>query len=211
MLRMMNYSHPPTSSIDHRRRRERGFTLLEIMVVVMLVGLLVAIGFPMMRRSLVRAEMLSEVGMVKQAFTVARIAALKQGQRVAMKVLDDNAIQDGGLIIAWVDGDGNGLYAAASEDVVGRWTVKDKFTLRPDTSNVMFPLGGTTRGVVFLPNGNTIAASSGTLVGEGAFVVEDPHSNNIRLGVRGGTGTVIQQMWDDETSQWSNQIRFWRY
>jgi prepilin-type N-terminal cleavage/methylation domain-containing protein len=208
---MMNYSHPPTSSIDHRGRYERGFTLFEILVVVMLVGLLLAIGFPMMRRSLVRAEMLAEVNMVNQAFTVSRIAALKQGQRVAMKILDDNATQDGGLVIAWVDGDANGAFAAGSEEVVGRWTVKDKFRLKPDASNVLLQLGGTTRGVVFLPNGNTIAAASGTLVGEGAFVVEDIHSNNLRLGVRGGTGTVVRQMWDDESSQWSNQIRFWRY
>jgi prepilin-type N-terminal cleavage/methylation domain-containing protein len=208
---MMNYSHPPTSSIDHRGRHERGFTLFEILVVVMLIGLLLAIGFPMMRRSLVRAEMLAEVNMVNQAFTVSRIAALKQGQRVAMKILDDNATQDGGLVIAWVDGDANGAFAAGSEEVVGRWTVKDKFRLKPDASNVLLQLGGTTRGVVFLPNGNTIAAASGALVGEGAFVVEDVHSNNLRLGVRGGTGTVVRQMWDDESSQWSNQIRFWRY
>jgi prepilin-type N-terminal cleavage/methylation domain-containing protein len=211
MLRMMNCSHLPTSCVDHRGRRERGFTLLEIMVVVMLIGLLLAIGIPMMRRSLVRAEMLAEVGMVKQAVTVARIAALKQGQRVAMKILDDNAAQEGGLVMAWYDGNNDGLPDELPDGLVGRWIVKDKYTLRPDASNVLLKLGGTARGVVFLPNGNTIAAASGALVGQGALVVEDVHSNNVRLSVRGGTGTVIQQMWDYDNSEWSNQIRFWRY
>jgi prepilin-type N-terminal cleavage/methylation domain-containing protein len=92
---MMKYPESLPAS-DHLRRRERGFTLLEILVVMMLIGVLVAIGFPIMRRSLVRAEMLGEVNMVKQAATVARINAVKESQRVALAILEDNATQEGG-------------------------------------------------------------------------------------------------------------------
>jgi hypothetical protein len=42
-------------------------------------------------------------------------------------------------------------------------------------------------------------------------VVSDHNLNEIRLLVIGGTGTVIQEMWDPERGVWSKEMRFWRY
>ena len=72
-------------SSDRFRRCERGFTLIELLVVIMIIGLLVTIGYPIMWRSLVRAELLGEVNMIQQAASVARINAIRQGEWVVLE------------------------------------------------------------------------------------------------------------------------------
>lgn len=217
MLRMMKYPDFLSSS-DPFRRGERGFTLHEILVVIMIIALLVAIGYPILWRSRVRAKMLGEVKMIQQATMVARVNAVKHSRRVALKMLDDNAIQEGGLMVAWVDDNADGIQTSGEQEV-GRWSVPDGlgrngFFLLPDFSNAFFRLSasGSERGVVFLPNGTTIANVSGAIgVGQGVLEVRDKYGNSIRLMIRGGSGTVTQEMWNPFDSVWSDEIRFWRY
>ncbi len=199
-------------SCSSRRSRERGFTLYEIMTVVVIIGLVAAIGFPMMVRSVVRARIVSQVGVLKQAVAMARIHALKQGGGVAVRFLSTNAAQEGGEVIAWVDSDRDGSYGPPSEILVGRWPVKDRVILKPDPGNALYNLGGTARGVLFAANGAAAVRESGSVgVGQGAIVVSDHHQNEVRLLILGGTGTVVQEMWDPENSVWSKELRFWRY
>jgi len=195
-----------------RSRQERGFTLVEIMAVVVIAGLVAVVGFPMMARSVVRARIVSQVGVLKQAVAMARIHALKQGGGVAVRFLTTNAAQEGGEVIAWVDRDGDGSYGPPSEILVGRWPVKNKVILKPDPGNVLFNLGGTARGVLFVANGAARVNESGSVgVGQGAIVVSDHHQNDVRLLILGGTGTVVQEMWDAESGVWSKEMRYWRY
>lgn len=212
MLRMMKYPDSLLSS-DHFRRCERGFTLLEIIAVIMVIALLVTIGYPILWRSLVRAELMSEVNMIQQASSVARIHAIKQASRVALKILDDNALQEGGVVIAWVDRNEDGVNNESAADQVGRWTLKNGFNLAPDSGNQLFQFGSTSnRGVVFLPTGTTIVNAAGNIgVGQGAVLIGDDRLNSIRLMLRGGSGTVIKEMWDPYESDWSDEFRFWRY
>ena len=42
-------------------------------------------------------------------------------------------------------------------------------------------------------------------------MVSDHHENDVRLLILGGTGTVVQEMWDHENGVWSKEMRFWRY
>ena len=186
---------------------------MEILVVIVLIAMLVIIGYPILWRSRVRANLLGEVQMLQQATAVARINAVKYSRRVAMKILDGNTIQEGGLVVAWIDDNADGLQTAG-EPEVGRWLLRDGYFLAPDAGNILFKLAGssTARGVVFLPNGVTIANAAGSIgVGQGAFEVRDSHLNRIRLMIRGGSGSVIREMWDPDVSDWSEQIRFWRY
>jgi len=195
-----------------RPRQERGFTLVEIMTVVVIIGLVAMIGFPMMARSVVRARIVSQVGVLKQAVAMARIHALKQGGGVAVRFLNSNAAQEGGEVIAWVDGDKDGIYGPPTEILVGRWSVKDNVILKPDPSNALYKLGGTSRGVLFYANGAASVSETGSVgVGQGAVVVSDHHQNDVRLLVIGGTGTVVTEMRDPESGVWSKELRFWRY
>ncbi len=212
MLRMMKYPDSLPSS-DHFRRRERGFTLFEILAVIMIIGLLVTIGYPLLLRSLVRAKLLGEVNMIQQAAAVARVNAIKKSWRVTLKLLDDNALQEGGVVEAWVDRNENGVNDETTDDQVGRWMLKNDFILAPDTGNQLLRLGtSTARGVVFLPTGTTIANAAGNIgVGQGAVVVADDRMNGCRLMIRGGSGTIIKEMWNPYDEVWSEEFRFWRY
>jgi prepilin-type N-terminal cleavage/methylation domain-containing protein len=211
MLNMMKF-RSFSLSFSSRRGREHGFTLYEIMAVLVIVGLVAAVAFPMMARSVVRARILSQVGVLKQAVAMARIRALKQGGGVAVRFLTTNAAQEGGEVIAWVDGNGDGLYGPPTEILVGRWPVRSKVILKPDPNNALYKLGGASRGVFFLANGAATVSESGSVgVGQGAVVVSDHHQNDVRLLVIGGTGTVIQEMWDAENGVWSKEMRFWKY
>lgn len=206
--------NPVISSMVFGRltRQARGFTLFEILVVMAIIGFVAVVGFPMMARSVVRARILSQVGVLKQAVAMARVHALKQGGGVAVRFLTTNAAQEGGEVIAWVDQDGDGAYGPPSEILVGRWSVKDNVILKPDAGNALFNLGGTARGILFAANGAARVSETGSVgVGQGAIVVSDHHQNDVRLLILGGTGTVVQEMWDAENGVWSKEMRFWRY
>ena len=182
------------------------------MTVVVIMGLVALIGIPIMARSVVRARIVSQVGVLKQAVAMARIHALKQGGGVAVRFLTTNAAQEGGEVIAWVDGDGDGAYGPPSEILVGRWRVKDNVILKPDPGNALHKLGGTSRGIIFVANGAARVSESGSIgVGQGAVIVSDHNLNEVRLLVIGGTGTIIEEMWDHEAGAWSKEIRHWRY
>jgi prepilin-type N-terminal cleavage/methylation domain-containing protein len=212
MLRMMKYPDSLPSS-DRFRRCERGFTLLEILGVIMIIALLVSIGYPMLWRSMVRAKLLGEANMIQQAASVARVNAIRKSGRVTLKILDDNALQEGGVVIAWVDRNEDGVNNEPADDQVGRWTLKNGFNLAPDAGNLLFQLGSTSnRGIVFLPTGTTIVNAAGNIgVGQGAVLVGDDRLNGIRLLIRGGSGTITKEMWNHYESDWSDELRFWRY
>jgi prepilin-type N-terminal cleavage/methylation domain-containing protein len=194
-----------------RSRRARGFTLLEIMVVIAIMGLVVAIGYPNMRRGLMRARMMSQVGVLKQAVGMARATSLKRGRGVAVRLLESSAEQEGGVVLAWVDMNGNGIHDGPAEDVVGRWNVKSRIILKPDPSRSLFKLGPANRGVLFLPNGTARSTETGSAgVGRGAVVLSD-RVNEVRLSITGGTGTVVAEMWDPDNATWSKDLRYWRY
>jgi prepilin-type N-terminal cleavage/methylation domain-containing protein len=192
-------------------RKARGFTLIEIMVVIFIMGLVLTIGYPNMRRSVMRARMMSQVGVLKQAVGMARATSLKRGRGVAVRILESDIEQEGGVVLAWVDLDGDGVLDAPAEDVVGRWTVKSRIVLKPDPSRSLYVLGKTNRGVLFLPNGTARATENGTAgVGRGAVVLSD-RVNEVRLSIMGGTGTVVAEMWNPDGASWSKELRHWRY
>jgi len=210
MLRMMKSPRTDSPSCDRAPRGEGGFTLIEMLVVAAIMGMILVITIPAMRRSMVRAEFLGEVKMLQGAIAVSRINAIKQSRQVVLRILEADASQKGGLVHSWIDDDGDRVKDSDEEDV-GRWLMDSEMTMKPNAARQLTLLSGTQRGIIFLPNGSAIANVGGTLVGAGAVVVQDYALNQVRVSVQGGSGTVMMEMWDYGHSQWSDEIRFWRY
>ena len=200
---------------------ERGFTLVEMMLVLVLIFLIVGISLPNLQRTIVRADLLGEVKKVQTAVMLSRIHAIKNSRRVGLKILRDDAEQQGGTLVAWVDDNGDG--SSAGEEIIREWKVGRNtgniITLRPDGDNALdlFKLaaGETDLGVVFLPNGTVIVHDDPFPgipgIGTGAVVIGDSKFNEIRLTINAGAGTMVQEMWDPTISDWTTDMKHWRY
>lgn len=215
MLRMMKYPDSLPSS-DHFRRRERGFTLHEVLVVIMIIALLVAVGFPIMKRSLVRSEMMGQVKMLQAAISICRMRAIQDGEWVILELLhkDDGVWQTtrGGTVFAWVDANRNRRFNN-SEELVHEWRLNTKTAiLKEGGDRRLFDLRAKYKGIVFLPTGISIATKEGVPgVGRGSVIVEDDRENQIRLQVWSSAATVQLTMWNHFDDEWSDELRFWRY
>lgn len=216
MLEKMQSARIVLRTVASRHSGARGFTLVEMMVVLVLIFLIVGISLPNLRRSIVRSDILGEVKKVQTAVMFSRIHAVKNSRQVALKILDDDAEQDGANLVAWVDDNGDG--SATGEEILKQWKVGHNvgniITLAPDgaASLDLFGLAGSELGVVFLPNGTAITNVNGDVgIGTGAVVIGDSKFNDIRLTINAGAGTIIQEMWDPTESEWTTEMKWWRY
>ena len=191
-----------------RGRAQSGFTIIELMVVMVIIGVVAVIGLPNLLRAKVRAEMLGQVKMMRQALAVSRINAIKSGQPVAV------AMQGGGvsqLLVAWVDENGN-EQQDTGERIVGQWPFRSQYTVWEDPSNRLYKLASSRAGVLYLPTGSAIVAEGTTSPsGQGAAIISDINGNHIRLRIQAGSGTVIQEMKVPDSSVWDTNSRHWRY
>jgi len=212
MLDLMNCVRREPSNVDNHQSAERGFTLVEMLAVITIIFMIVVVTVPNMRRSIVRADLLDEVKMLRQAVGISRIHAVKNSRRIVLWLLDDDVAPPGNMVLAWVDENANDTFDG--EEIVGRWPLGNHTQLLPDPTDgnlSLHVLGGTRRGVVFLPNGIAIAHANDIGVGQGAVVLMDRKKNRIRLTIQAGAGTVLEHMWDPTDDEWSTLKKFWIY
>lgn len=107
------------------RRAEGGFTLAELMIVVMIAGILVAIAVPGMRTLMSRNAMSAKLNEMVGAMQLARSAAAMRNMTVVMCRIDPDDPEDcdgagswsnGWLVYADADGDGS---KGADEEILG--------------------------------------------------------------------------------------------
>jgi prepilin-type N-terminal cleavage/methylation domain-containing protein len=221
MLGMMKCSGFERFAVSRRRAAERGFTLVEIMVVVALIALVVGITIPNLWRSSVRAEMMGQVQMVQQAAAVARMYAIKNSSRVALQLIPGNTPVARYEVHAWVDANGNNALDAGEEEV-GRWPLFGDIMIGPqldppvggsvEPTYTLTPLAGSARGVIFFANGTAVVHDGQVGTGQGAVVLTDTYKNVLRVRFQGGSGSVLVDMWNWEAEGWfANPKNLWRY
>lgn len=211
----LNTSSPAAGRpVPAGRARERGFSLMELLVVLALVTVIVAVTVPNLRRSRIRAEMLEQVNMCKQAVAVARIEAVKGRQQVVLGFVGTALYTaEGGELRAFVDADGDEVYDAG-ERILNTWQVSDAVEVRLDGTNPLRDLGGagSDRGMVIRPDGVVLAGTAAAPVGQGAYRLQDQFGNVIRLTHFSGAGSVQAEMLVPATANtWDTNLRHWSY
>jgi type IV fimbrial biogenesis protein FimT len=126
------------------RTRARGFTLLELMLVVAVVATILGIGVPNLRQFILNSRMTGAANDMLMAFHTARTEAIKRQQRtIACMSADPNAAVpacDGEGNLGWVvfvDANNDGA-ATAGEAVILRHGALDpslSVALVPSTNN----------------------------------------------------------------------------
>jgi prepilin-type N-terminal cleavage/methylation domain-containing protein len=96
----------------HPRSRQAGVSLTELLMVVVLIGMLVALASPRIRRSFLRNEVINSRNAVANLYTTARLSAVQTTRRVVLKKVGDVV-----HIAAWPRLDGTG--GPTARDTIG--------------------------------------------------------------------------------------------
>lgn len=102
-----------------RRRKNRGFTLIEIMIVVMIIGILLAIAVPNFIRARATVRLKSIVTNLKQIDSAVQQWAIEQQKSPGDAVAQSNLDGTGGTTsyLAWPTGPVGGTYAVSTVGV----------------------------------------------------------------------------------------------
>lgn len=205
MIGMMDQVLPLVSDDSGPDSRvSRGFTLIELLIVVSLIGIVLAIGIPNLRRARIRANMLEQVRTIKQAAALGRINAIRSGGSVILAM----PTGDGVTIRLWADTTANEAYDSG-ERIFQDWVLPAKVKVKADSTRPLRTLSGGGKGILFRRDGVVEASTSGD-TGWGAVILEDPHGNELRLSFAGGTGTVVVEM-KNPSGAWTTDLKYWRY
>lgn len=202
------------------QRRQRGFTLVELLVVVAVIALAAAFTVPQLRRSALRARMLDVVHHIDRTIALARVSAIKEGSLVVVSFPGSPWGGHGGTVQSFVDSNGDESWDAG-ERILSSFAIPDQISLSLDTSAstyTLYDLGARlagasgTHGMVFLPNGTGVTSADNVVgSGEGRVVITDVKQNQVRITTLAGTGTTTIEMAVPDSSQWDDTLRHWRY
>jgi prepilin-type N-terminal cleavage/methylation domain-containing protein len=184
---------------QHRLRDDAGFTLLEIMVVVALMGVLAAMAIMVAPSFTQTARADSGIAQVLDAIRSAREVAISQRRNVELRFIGTNAIQTARVDIG-ANGQMTGTTVLRTVELENRM----KFDLDPDAPDDTPDLFGRTGAISFGASPTRMFTSEGTFVNATgdimngtAFMTISGQKNSARaITIMGATALIRAWRWN---------------
>ncbi len=176
--------------------RARGFTLIEMVIVLAIVGVLVTFGFPAIQQLLVRNQIESATRNTANIMRLARLEAIKHNVQVLVN-FDSTA----NTVWAYANVDGTAGYSPDSSKPQGTvdYQVGDTYHL---PNGVTFGAPGSQTKIDFTGNA-AVFESDGSVDNTGEVRFVDPRGNYLEVSVSPkATANIEILKWDDSRSVW---------
>jgi type IV fimbrial biogenesis protein FimT len=98
---------PSPAPAHHERSRNTGFTLIELMIVLVIAGLVLTLALPGFQQLIRRQQLLTTTNALFQAIQLTRTEAIRRNRIVQLAPLDDTDWAQGWRIYVGADADAN--------------------------------------------------------------------------------------------------------